>query len=176
MVAVVVLSAILVTLLPKPFELNFETVSQGTGYPRYENHLYLIMENSEHWRDTWTSMVQDSFPPPEIDFSTYTVVALFLGERPTGGFAISVEKVIDVGDKIVIKVRELYPGRIYVTEALTWPHHIIKIERPQKPITFELEQFVAHSFSEDGTPLDKISYEFVRKYQVGSGHTLPEPF
>jgi len=174
--AVVVLSAVLVfDLWPKQLELNFETISHGTGYPRYEDHMYLIVENSEHWEDTWFSMVQHSIPPPEVDFSTHMVVALFLGERSTGGFAVSVEKVIDAGSKIVIKVKEIYPGRIHVTEALTWPHHIIKMERPHKPIVFALEQFAAHSFGEDGKPYEKILYQFVRGYQVGSGHSLPEP-
>jgi hypothetical protein len=172
----VLFAAFLAFLWPNQrVQLSFETISQGIGHLRCEKHLYLIADNFDEWVKIWLSVGQGSTRPPQIDFQTYAVIALFMGERSTGGYSISVERIVDSDTEIVVEVRETYPGRIYVTQAFTWPHHIIKVVRRQKPMVFELSQFLAHSHDRDGKPYGNIVYELVGKYRVGSGCALPEP-
>ena len=161
--------------------LKFETISHATygmyGYV-YGNHEYLVIENSEEWNRVWLSsipVVLDPPPPPEIDFSTYTVIAVFMGAQPSGGHHIAIERIIDMENEIIVNVKEVYPGRCVVTLAFTYPHHVIKIELVQKPIVFEVQQFLVHLQDENGNPYDEEMYELVGEHRVEPGSGPPEP-
>jgi len=155
-------------------DLSFETISQ-IDYGGYENHEYLFIENSEEWGRIWSLALPDGSLSPEINFSTHIVIAVFMGERSTGGYEVSIERITDVGGEIIVNVDEIYPGRIFVTEAFTWPHHIIKVERVQKPMVFEVQQFLAHSHDKNENPYDGIIYELLGKHRVETGSSPPEP-
>ena len=58
--------------------------------------------------------------------------------------------------------------------AFTWPHHIIKIESVQKPIVFEVQQFLAHAHDKNWNPYDEIMYELVGEHRVEAGSGPPE--
>ena len=155
-------------------DLSFETISQS-DYGGYENHEYLFIENSEEWGRIWSLALLDGSLSPEIDFSTHIVIAVFMGERSTGGYEVLIERITDVEGEIIVNVNEIFPGRIFVTEAFTWPHHIIKVGRVQKPMVFEVQQFLAHAFDEYENPYDEIIYEFLGKHPVEAGSGPPEP-
>jgi hypothetical protein len=155
-------------------DLSFETISQS-DYGGYENHEYLFIENSEDWGRIWSLALPDGSLSPEINFSTHIVIAVFMGERSTGGYEVSIDRITDVGGEIIVNVDEIYPGRIFVTEAFTWPRHIIKVERVQKPIWFEVQQFLAHSHDKNENPYDGIIYELLGKHRVETGSSPPEP-
>lgn len=158
----------------QPLELSFETISHKV-YGRYDNHEYLVIENSEEWERIW-SLAMPEWSLPEIDFSTHTVIAVFMGGQSSGGHMISIERITNVENEIIIvNVKEIYPGRISVTLALTYPRHIIKIERVQKPIVFEVRQFKAHAHDKNLNPYDEIMYELVGEHRVEPGSGPPEP-
>lgn len=74
---------------------------------------------------------------PKIDFSKERVVALFMGQRNTGGHAIKVKNVTEKGGKIYVDVEETSPGSgDIVTMALTNPFTIVKINST-KEILFQ---------------------------------------
>ncbi|MEM0357520.1 MAG: protease complex subunit PrcB family protein [Candidatus Bathyarchaeia archaeon] len=76
--------------------------------------------------------------PPEIDFSTATVIAVFMGQCPTTGYSIEVEEIIDTGLTVVVKVEKVYPGKNCVAgEALTYPYHIVKTSKINKQVIFQ---------------------------------------
>lgn len=158
-------------LLRQVLNLSFETISRSID-SGYENHEYLVIENSEEWERIW---MPEWSPPLEVDFSTNLVIAAFMGGRATGGYEILIEQIIDTENEIIVDVKETYPGRIYVTEAFTLPFHIIKVERVQKPIVFEVQQFLAHAWDENWNPYDEIMYELVGEYRVDPGSGPPEP-
>jgi hypothetical protein len=65
---------------------------------------------------------------PEIDFSKEYIVAVFAGQKPSGGHAIAVTKVEDVGDERVITVTLTAPGaNCVVTDMLTSPYQLIRV-------------------------------------------------
>ena len=163
-------------LLRQVLNLSFETISHESGfYSRYKNHKYLVTENSEEWERIWSLAMPEWSLLPEIDFSTHTVIAVFMGVWASGGFEILIEQIIDAENEIIVNVKEIYPGRIGTTLAFTWPHHIIKIERVQKPIVFEVRQFKAHAHDENWNPYDEIIHEFLGEYHVEAGSGPPEP-
>jgi len=70
------------------------------------------------------------------DIQTSNFVILNLGEKSTGGFRIGVEKVEELPDKILVTVKEIKPEGELVTQALTYPYAVIKINS-KKPIEIQ---------------------------------------
>lgn len=159
----------------QPLELSFETISHET-YSRYENHEYLVIENSGEWEKVWLlARRSEVYPIPEVDFSSHAVIAVFMGRRSSGGYEILIEQITNAENEIIVNVKEIYPGRIYVTLTSSSPHHVIKIERVQKPIVFEVQQFKVHAWDENWNPYDGYMYELVGEHRVEIGSDPPEP-
>ena len=71
-------------------------------------------------------------PVPEIDFNKYIVVAIFLGERNTGGYSAEVSSIsLDKNDLVVhVKENRPDPDKNHVT-AICQPFCFIKIPKPE---------------------------------------------
>jgi hypothetical protein len=66
---------------------------------------------------------------------TEVVVAIFLGYRPTGGYAIAVDCIQTSSSDTSIKVREITPRPdMMTTQALTSPGLLIKLPKPRHAI------------------------------------------
>ncbi len=121
-------------------QMEFSTV--GIGYSSgHTSPAYYVIQDTETWSGVWNQHVQFMVypaPPPEINFSKYTVIAVFMGEVRTGGYAIRVYDIVDAGASMIVKVEKTEPGpRCIVTQALTQPYHIVQIAKTDKPIFFE---------------------------------------
>ena len=78
------------------------------------------------------------FSIPSIDFSEETVIAVFMGEKTSGGYAVSVESVKEEGEQVIIQIKEIKPGpKDMVTMAITQPFCFVKINRVGKEFVFE---------------------------------------
>lgn len=77
------------------------------------------------------------------------MVMISMGEKPTGGYSITVKKVEKVQDKIKITVEETEPGKDdAVTMAITYPYTVIRIKQAQDE---EIEVY-----NQKGEKFDKI--------------------
>ena len=78
------------------------------------------------------------FTIPSIDFSKETVIAVFMGEKTSGGYAVSVESVKEEGEQVIIQIKEIKPGpKDMVTMVITQPFCFVKINRVGKEFVFE---------------------------------------
>ncbi|MBT8309341.1 MAG: protease complex subunit PrcB family protein, partial [Bacteroidia bacterium] len=70
-------------------------------------------------------------PVPEIDFEKYNVVAIFLGERSSGGYSAEISSISSVKNDLVINVKENRPNpdENQVT-AICQPFCFVKIPKP----------------------------------------------
>lgn len=122
-------------------ELDFTTISVGT-YSGYTNQSYLVIQDSQAWVELWNQHVlflADPLPLPEVDFAVNMVVAVFMGEARTGGYALRIYDIVDVGESIIVKMERTEPGpRCVVPQVLTQPYHIVQIAKADKPITFDV--------------------------------------
>ncbi|MBU1204676.1 MAG: protease complex subunit PrcB family protein [Nanoarchaeota archaeon] len=111
-------------------KMDFETISKGHYSDHKEPANYIINSNEE--------LESLGIKIPEIDFSQFSVIAVFMGEFNTGGYSIEIIEIIEKENEIIIKVNKTYPkpGSL-LTQAFSQPHHIIKIKRTDKPIIFE---------------------------------------
>src|SRR5665811_1832324 len=77
----------------------FTKIAQGMQSNVSTRANYLITSPSalsKLWK-----LIDATTTPPEIDFNRDAVVAVFAGERPTTGYAISVAKIEDTGMRTV---------------------------------------------------------------------------
>jgi len=123
----------------KSGQTDFETVEMCTqsGVEKQQN---IIIQGQEAFKGLWELTYKDVNPVPlmpEIDFEKYTVVAVFMGQKPTGGYGIEITKVEENEKNIVVTVKQTSPleGSM-VTEVLTSPAHIVKIKKTDKEIIF----------------------------------------
>ncbi len=121
-------------------EIEFITLDKGY-HSGHTSSAYYVIQDVETWTGVWNQHVGfmvDSFEMPEIDFSKYTVIAVFMGEMRTGGYAIQVYDIIDADSSILVKVEKTEPGPdCVVTQALTQPYHIVQIAKTDKPVYFD---------------------------------------
>jgi len=121
--------------------LDFTTISVGC-HSGHTNLAYYVIQDNQAWVELWNQHMQffvDPLPPPEVDFSVNTVVALFMGEARTGGYALRVYEIVDVGSSIMVKMEKTEPDpRCIVPQMLTQPYHIVQIAKTDKPITFDI--------------------------------------
>jgi protease stability complex PrcB-like protein len=91
--------------------------------------------------DGWTSLWRahgSSRPLPAIDFSREMVVGVFLGSRPTAGFAVEIVGYREAGNDVVVQYRETTPARDAITaQVIVSPYHLVVIPKRTGNVTFE---------------------------------------
>lgn len=113
--------------------LMFRTLlaSQYQGRDAQSN---VVIKNQQDLDLLFKSVGSEDFP--KVDFKKHQVVALFLGSRNTGGYSISVERVEEDGDRIIVYGKVENPDGGMVTTALTNPFVIAEINS-KKEIIFK---------------------------------------
>ncbi|BAD39580.1 hypothetical protein STH595 [Symbiobacterium thermophilum IAM 14863] len=120
---------------------TFTTLARGTHSGITAQEAALITSLAE-WEALWRRHASRFDPPPAlppVDFSRSSVVALFAGERPTGGYSLYITDVAPQGDSLRVTALELRPapGRP-VTQAVTQPYHVIAVPRVKKDTRLEV--------------------------------------
>ena len=122
-------------------KLDFTTISVGC-HSGHTNLAYYVIQDNQAWVELWNQHMQflvDPLPPPEVDFSMNTVVAVFMGEARTGGYALRVYDIVDTGSSIMVKMEKTEPGpRCIVPQVLTQPYHMVQMAKTDKPVTFDV--------------------------------------
>ena len=103
----------------------------------------VVVRDTEGWKQLWRAMHGRRAPMPEVpevDFRKHLVIGVFMGTRPTGGYSISITRIVQ-NEKTVVTVREQSPGPgDMVTMALTAPYHVVVVPRVEKPIEFAADR------------------------------------
>ncbi|MEM7735847.1 MAG: protease complex subunit PrcB family protein [Deinococcota bacterium] len=70
-------------------------------------------------------------PLPEVDFARQSIIGIFVGERPTGGYSLQARSVVIEGNDVYIGLQENSPpeGAI-TTQVLTSPWLMVQVNRP----------------------------------------------
>ena len=80
-----------------------------------------VVQSAEDWKKLWAEIGR---PAPDVELAGKAAVAVFLGERPTGGFGVSFLE--PVPEKKVLRVRYKIstPKGMMVIQALTQPYGV----------------------------------------------------
>lgn len=89
------------------------------------------------WATLWRSHAGMSKPAPAIDLTNRIVVAVFLGSRPTAGYAVEIVGTKQESKTLVVEWRETRPKeRMLLAQVLTSPAVIASIPKFSGDVSF----------------------------------------
>jgi len=117
-----------------PQELPVTVLAQGQHSMQTEERFEWVTQ-PESFQALWEAA--QAGPQPSVDFERDGVVAVFMGERPTGGHGIQVEQVALRDDELLVEVLLQSPGpECLTTQALTQPYQIVSVPRAAEQAIF----------------------------------------
>jgi len=126
-----------VLLSSQPLKADSVTLSQidAGQYAKLAAGTTAVLRTQEAYEALWVDLHADrrTVPdPPSVDFRAQMVVAVVLGERPTGGYRVSVEEVRARTDAAQLRVAytESRPGEgCAVVQVRTAPYVLVAVDR-----------------------------------------------
>ena len=96
-----------------------------------------VARNAAEWTALWRMHSGES-KPPAVDFGSRTVVAVFLGSRPTAGYAVQITGTRQANGALIVQWQERRPaGGDILAQVLTSPATIVSIPKFAGEIKFE---------------------------------------
>ena len=127
---------LLVLLLQNSASPTFRVVEAGTR-SLIDRPRQAVVRTDAEWQQLWRDHAGDHALPP-VDFSREMIVALFLGTRPTAGYAVDVIAVREDAGGLVVECRETKPGPGRITaQVLTMPFVIAAVPKRGGEVRFE---------------------------------------
>lgn len=125
-----------------PKEIQFEYIKNlGFFYPEKGVKVFKSYLEFEEFYKSNSNFLLDSIELPKInvDFNKEILIGIFLGQRPTSGYSINLEKVLLENKKIVIYAKEICPKKDQIVlMVITYPSVFIKIPKYDYPIELKL--------------------------------------
>lgn len=109
---------------------TFELLKQET-YGGRENESNVVLKSQSELDKLYKDLNLGS--APAIDFEQNKVVALFMGQKNSGGYSISVRKITVDGDTTTVSVKRTLPEGM-ATQAITAPYCIAIIPKTDKVV------------------------------------------
>lgn len=126
-------------------DIAFETIAKGQIGAEKENKNYIV-EDKDEWQKIWDKVYANTVPKPllpEIDFGASAVIAVFQGEKPSGGYDIEIIKMTENNLNTFVFVKEISPDEnCGVITVITSPYHIIGFKKADKKIVFKVSKEV----------------------------------
>jgi len=97
-----------------------------------------VIRTSGDFATFWRSLTGSSQVPTDVNFNTDMLVCITLGQRNSGGYSVSVQKVqkTDVGTITVFYVEKRPSPRAPTTMQITSPYVIVKMKQRPEAIAF----------------------------------------
>ncbi|MBP7741251.1 MAG: protease complex subunit PrcB family protein [Candidatus Pacebacteria bacterium] len=112
---------------PQATKVTFSVIGHGSSAQEVTARKNYAVYTEDEFAKVW-KMTGSTEEMPVIDFTKAYVIAVFAGTKPTGGYAISVEGVSDVGDVRSVSILSEKPGvGCITTQAITSPYQIIRV-------------------------------------------------
>ncbi|MDN5214823.1 protease complex subunit PrcB family protein [Fulvivirgaceae bacterium BMA12] len=122
--------------------VTFQTIEKNL-YSGILDEQYVLVDDPNSWEDLWDkTAVWTPDELPEVDFTKSMVIAVYMGEKVSGGFEIEISELRESEDTIEVVSKITIPESGQgVTTALSQPFHIIKINKTSKKIIFSTVQY-----------------------------------
>ncbi|MDO8701606.1 MAG: protease complex subunit PrcB family protein [Undibacterium sp.] len=114
---------------------NTLNVTTGSGVQAAQN---VLIKDGTAWTALWAQHTNNSgVILPGVDFSKRMVVAIFLGSKPSGCYAIADASVWRSGAKLHVAHHDRVPGSAELcTMSITTPAYLIELDRTDDPVEF----------------------------------------
>ena len=94
----------------------------------------VIFSTEESWMQFWNTYGEGEVP--QIDFSQYVLVGIFLGARPNSGYGVEITNIERVNDQILIRFVEYLDRRKSTLTVIVYPYNLIRIPKISRNIIF----------------------------------------
>jgi hypothetical protein len=99
-----------------------------------------VVRDDAAWREAWGQVTGPIVPPPErpaVDFRREAVVIVAAGERPTGGWTVTVDSVAPANGGLTVSYTLSGPGAGCITaQIITSPVDVVRVPRPSGEVRF----------------------------------------
>ncbi|MCF6280313.1 MAG: protease complex subunit PrcB family protein [Flavobacteriaceae bacterium] len=120
-------------------ETQIEVLAQKS-HGGYETSKYLVIKDHKSLQEIYgkvNRMRRPGIPVPEIDFKNEMVIALFMGEKNSGGYSIAIDKITSLSDyKVEFLLKETKPEGM-ATTVICQPFTFYKTLRTDKEVVFK---------------------------------------
>ena len=122
--------------------IPFVSVDKGSRSGVRERK-FVVIKTSQEWEALWRahrSGTSPGKPVPAFNDQSEMILAVFAGEKKTGGYGIEILRIEEDGAARSLNafVRETSPPpSAIVIQALTQPYHIVKLRKVDLPIVFK---------------------------------------
>lgn len=97
----------------------------------------------DEFRTLWQQHTSSFDAPPTVDFNTQSVLAVFGGEKPTGGYTAAITSVKQLNTTLTVHYRISSPDpNTGMTQVITYPAHIVSIPLSKSKGDFDQVNFV----------------------------------
>jgi hypothetical protein len=120
----------------QPPSLPITTIDQGT-LSGIDQQREMSVRTPAQWEALWRQHAPER-ERPAVDFDRFTVLAVFMGARPTAGWSIRIVSVVAAGEGGVeiVAARSAPQKDHLVAQIVTTPFHIVTVPRFSGPATF----------------------------------------
>ena len=103
-----------------------------------EEFRHMVAWTAGEWGTLWRTHSGVLKPAPSVDLTKRTVVAVFLGSRPTAGYSVEIVGTRREGKTLVVEWREVRPKeRMLLAQVLTSPAVIVSIPKFDGDVAFK---------------------------------------
>ena len=129
------LTVLLLAMSLQSAPLKFANVAAGAN-SQIEEPRNTVVRTAAEWETLWREHGGQG-KPAAVDFGKEMVVAVFLGTRPTAGFAVEITAIEgkDGGFAVTYRERQPKPDEM-VAQMLTAPFHIVRAPAREGKATF----------------------------------------
>jgi hypothetical protein len=125
---------------PERNDVPFTTIDSGSN-SGVDTRGGVTVRDQGEWLALWrrhTANQHPAPPAPTVDFSSEMVVAVFSGQRRSGGFSIQIDRIKSTGSKLMVMVSESSPtpGSINMM-MITQPYYIVRLGKSPLPVVFQ---------------------------------------
>jgi hypothetical protein len=116
---------------------NFIEISKG-AHSNIEESKYMIINDKKTYNEVFLKINQTRVPKIDIqniDFENNQIIALFMGMKSSGGYAIAIDHILCKTDELTVYIKENKPNGP-ATSVLTQPYFIAQIPKTDKKINF----------------------------------------
>jgi hypothetical protein len=100
----------------------------------------VVARTAPEWTTLWRQHSPDR-PRPAVDFAREMVAGVFLGSRPSAGFAVDIVSARDEHGALVVRYREtIPPPGIITAQVITSPYCLVALPRRDGDVRFERSQ------------------------------------
>lgn len=125
----------------KNLTVNFQPVVVGGLHcPTAHN---VVFQDEATWHQFWLKYCNafddkgSILPPPAIDFTKHTLVGIFIGQRPSGGYAVTINQIKKTKKELTVSYAERKPdpGAIVIM-VIVYPYALVTVDKTDLPVTF----------------------------------------